>query len=91
MKLLKIWPQLLIDKKRFLNKLPTIDFDNIEVTPNEFFPSKTSIKGVGRFDIFLTAGYKNDLNDSGNINIIFELKIDSKPNGEQSRKYAEYL
>ncbi len=75
----------------FLSKLPMFDFDNIEVTPNEFIPNETSIKGVGRFDIFLTAKYTDSLNETGNLNIIFELKIDSKPNGEQSKKYADWL
>ena len=75
----------------FLNKLPMIEFYEIEVTPNEFFPSETSIKGVGRFDIFLTANFKDNLNNKGKLNIIFELKIDSKPNSEQSKKYADWL
>ena len=41
------------------NILPTVDYYNIEVKPNEYIPSETSIKGIGRFDIFLTAQYQN--------------------------------
>lgn len=74
-----------------LTLLPTIEFDNVEVTPNEYVSSETSIHGIGRFDIFLTATCKNNLGSSGRINIVFELKIDSKPNGEQSKKYADWL
>ena len=74
-----------------LNILPTIEFSDIEVTPNEFVSSETSIRDVGRFDIFLAASFKNDLNHQGKLNIIFEVKIDSKPNREQSQKYADWL
>ena len=54
-------------------------------------PSETSVSGVGRFDIFLTARYLGDEGKSGNINVICELKIDSKPNHKQSVKYADWL
>lgn len=74
-----------------LNVLPTAEFSEIEVTPNEHFSTETSISGVGRFDIFLTAKYSDSFENKGILNIIFELKIDSKPNGEQSRKYADWI
>jgi hypothetical protein len=74
-----------------LKVFPVSVFSNIEVTPNEYLPVETSISGVGRFDIFLTAKYTNDFGDLGRLNIIFELKVDSKPSFEQSQKYADWL
>lgn len=74
-----------------LTILPTVDFFDVEVTPNENVPNERSINGVGRFDIFLTANFEDNLSTNGKINIIFELKIDSKPDGKQSKKYAEWL
>jgi hypothetical protein len=74
-----------------LKVLPTAEFTEIEVTPNEHFSTETSISGVGRFDIFLTAKYSDDFENKGILNIIFELKIDTKPNGEQSTKYADWI
>lgn len=73
------------------NTLPIVDFSAIEVTPNEYLSTETSVSGVGRFDIFLTAHYADDSGNNGNLNIIFELKIDSKPDGNQSTKYADWL
>lgn len=74
-----------------LNVLPTVEFTNIEVTPNEYLSTETSITGVGRFDIFLNADFSDAFDNNGHLNIIFELKIDSRPNGEQSKKYADWL
>lgn len=71
--------------------LPTIEFTNIESTPNEFLSSERSIKNLGRFDIFLTANYQNSSGLSGRINIIFELKINSSIDAGQSKKYADWL
>ncbi|MFC1976097.1 PD-(D/E)XK nuclease family protein [Chloroflexota bacterium] len=71
--------------------LPIVEFSDVEVTPNEYFSSETSVSGVGRFDIFLTAHYLDESGNAGNLNIIFEFKIDSKPDGKQSAKYANWL
>lgn len=73
------------------NILPVVDFLAVEVTPNEYLSTETSVAGVGRFDIFLTANYDDESGNTGNLNIIFELKIDSKPDGKQSAKYANWL
>lgn len=79
-------------KNDFLLKiLPTAHFDHIQVTPNENFSIETSIAGVGRFDIYLSANYSDEFGIKGRINIIFELKIDSKPRSDQSVKYADWL
>ncbi len=78
--------------KNLLSKvLPTIEFDNIEVAPNEYLSSEMSVKDLGRFDIFLTADYCNTSGTSGHLNIIFELKIDSNIDANQSKKYADWL
>lgn len=74
-----------------INFLPTIEFSEIQVFPNENMPSETSVNGVGRFDVFLTATFNNNDQSKGHLNIIFELKIDSKPNSIQSAKYADWL
>jgi len=74
-----------------LDILPTIDFSEIQVTPNEYISTETSVKGIGRFDIFLTAHYSDGLNRKGKINLIIELKIDSRPSSKQSSKYANWL
>ncbi|MBN1953653.1 MAG: PD-(D/E)XK nuclease family protein [Anaerolineae bacterium] len=70
--------------------LPLIEFSEIQVSPNENMSSETSVAGVGRFDVFLTAKYHDDGN-TGNLNVLFELKIDSKPDGEQSKRYADWI
>ena len=71
--------------------LPSIKFVNIEVTPNEYVPVETSVNGVGRFDVFVTATYTDNLQCNGRLNAIVELKIDSKIRSEQSERYAEWL
>jgi hypothetical protein len=71
--------------------LPTIEFENIEVSPNEFFSSEVSVKDLGRFDIFLTAEYHNLDKEVCRLNIIFELKIDGNIDASQSKKYADWL
>jgi hypothetical protein len=71
--------------------LPIIRFENIEVTPNEFLSSEISVKDLGRFDIFLTADYRNSYGESCRLNILFELKIDSNIDASQSKKYADWL
>lgn len=71
--------------------LPTAKFNNIDVTPNEFVSTETSVNDVGRFDIFITADCETDYEFTGRLNIIFELKIDSKVDGTQSKKYADWL
>jgi len=74
-----------------LNTLPIVEFSDIEVAPNEYIPAETSISGVGRFDVFLTANYSDGSARNGVLNIIFELKIDSKPDSEQATRYADWL
>lgn len=74
-----------------LNILATGTFTNIEVTPNENFSKETSINGVGRFDVFITANVSNDQGIVKKFNCIAELKIDSRPSKEQSKKYADWL
>lgn len=71
--------------------IPTIEFENIEVTPNENFSSEVSVKDLSRFDIFLTAEYRDSSGVLGRLNIIFELKIDGNINASQSKKYADWL
>jgi hypothetical protein len=71
--------------------LPITDFTEIQVSPNENMPSETSVTGIGRFDVFITAQYVEDNGNKKNLNVIFELKIDSKPTHEQSSKYADWL
>jgi hypothetical protein len=91
---------LLLDEKclkaasrseNFLNVLPIVEFSEINVSPNENIPTETSVSGIGRFDIFLNAKYIEENGNTGNLNIVFEMKIDSKPNGKQSVKYADWL
>jgi hypothetical protein len=79
------------EKQNLWAVLPTIDFSEIEVTPNENTSNETSVTGVGRFDIYLTAKFTDSLNNQGRLNVIIELKIDSKSNGQQSKKYADWL
>jgi len=74
-----------------VNVLPIVEFSEINVSPNENIPTETSVSGIGRFDIFLNAKYIEENGDTGNLNIVFEMKIDSKPNGKQSAKYADWL
>jgi PD-(D/E)XK nuclease superfamily len=79
------------NRRFLLDNMPTIEFSDIEVTPNENIPTETSIKGVGRFDIFLTANYQTRVALRGRMNVLFELKIDSPTDGNQSAKYADWI
>lgn len=79
------------EKQTLWDILPIIDFSEIEVTPNENTSNETSVLGVGRFDIFLTAKFTDGLNRHGSLNTIIELKIDSRANEQQSKKYADWL
>lgn len=74
-----------------LRLLATGIFTDIEVTPNENISRETSITGVGRFDVFITATILDDEEIARRLNCIVELKIDSRPNKEQSKKYADWL
>lgn len=74
-----------------LRLLATGMFTNIEVTPNENISRETSITGVGRFDVFITANIVDEEEITRRFNCIIELKIDSRPNREQSKKYADWL
>jgi hypothetical protein len=74
-----------------LNHLPTIEISDIEVIPNENVPTETSIKDVGRFDIFLSANCQNGDVTHGRLNVLFELKIDSPTRASQSINYANWL
>jgi len=76
---------------KLLGTLATVEFTDIQVTPNEFVSSERSVDGVGRFDVFLTASYTNKMGGSGKLNVILEFKIDSKPAKQQSRRYADWL
>ena len=49
------------------------------------------INGVGRFDVFITANVSDDQGVVKRFNCIVELKIDSRPSKEQSKKYADWL
>jgi hypothetical protein len=71
--------------------LPTIDFTEIEVAPNEFAYSEISVAGIGRFDVFVTARYSERLGSTGRLNILFELKVDGLPSEHRSKKYADWL
>jgi len=71
--------------------LPTIDFTEIQVAPNEFVSSETSVAGLGRFDIFLTAKFVEKLGAKRTLNIIFELKVDATADHEQSKKYPDWM
>ena len=42
-----------------LTAVSTATFSDIEVIPNEYVSTETSVNGVGRFDIFLNARYTN--------------------------------
>ena len=74
-----------------LKLLPTLEFLSVEVIPNEFISNETGVDGVGRFDIFLTGNYITNSTEQGNINVLLELKIDSKTRSDQSKKYADWL
>ena len=62
-----------------LQLLPILSLAQVEVTPNENSPNETSVADVGRFDIFCSANFTTDSNETGHANILFELKIDAKP------------
>jgi hypothetical protein len=73
-------PKTRRDHDFLLRDLPLVEFSDIQVSPNENAPSETSVVGIGRFDIFVSARCTGIDGRTVRINIIFELKIDSKPN-----------
>lgn len=76
----------------FLKVIPVLEFSDFEVIPNENNSTELTIKNLGRFDIFLSCKYFDKLNNiSKKLNIVFELKIDSQVNNEQSKKYPDWL
>ncbi|MBD3340010.1 MAG: hypothetical protein GF353_12925 [Candidatus Lokiarchaeota archaeon] len=77
--------------ENILNLLPTVEFKDVEVFPNENFSRETSITGVGRFDIFISGKLHGMDNKVKGFNSIIELKIDSLPDKRQSIKYADWL
>ena len=85
------------NKPRYYNNqklfkiLPSIDFFDVEVIPNENISKERSINGVGRFDIFISSKFKGIDDNHGNLNCIIELKINALPDKSQSRKYADWL
>ena len=74
-----------------LGALPLLELSDVEVTPNENLPTEMSVSGLGRFDVFCSAKYPLNSRAVRRVNLIFELKIDTKPNTEQSKKYADWL
>lgn len=78
-------------KQTLLSVLPTIEFFDVDITPNEYLSTERSVAGVGRFDIFLTASFNDGLGREGKLNIVIELKIDSRPSPDQSKRYADWL
>jgi hypothetical protein len=83
------------DGAPILLRLPVLEFSDVDVLPNEFVPSETSVEGVGRFDVFVTATFADRLataeKKTGRLNVLFEFKIDCKPTEKQSRKYSNWL
>lgn len=73
-----------------LRLVPLAEFRNVQVWPNEFVPVETSVRNVGRFDIFASFSLGDTL-EGGRGNLLVEMKIDSKPDGEQARRYADWL
>ncbi len=78
-------------KQTLLTLLPTIEFQDIDVAPNEYLSTETSIEDVGRFDIYLAGKFVDNSGKTGKINLIVELKIDSKPAPGQAKRYADWL
>lgn len=76
---------------KFLNHLALAELDDVEVTPNENSSVETSVQGVGRFDIFVSAKATGQEGTSKRLNLLLELKIDSPPIPEQAKKYGDWL
>jgi hypothetical protein len=76
---------------KLLTVLPTVDFTDVEVNPNENSPTETSVIGVGKLDVFLTGRFVDRGNKQTRLNLLVELKIDSPTRALQSRKYADWL
>ena len=71
--------------------LPTIEFFDVAVVPNENATTEASVKDVGRLDVFIQCHYRDQRNNQGKLNLIIELKIDSPTKSDQSAKYADWL
>lgn len=78
------------DEKLFA-RLTSAQFEDVRISPNEYDSTETSVNGVGRFDIFLSANTKDVFGSSRRLNILFEIKIDSPVNLEQAKRYSDWL
>lgn len=74
-----------------LSVVPLAEFTDVQVLPNEYVPVETNVRNVGRSDIFASFSYRGNALAGGKANLLVEMKIDSKPDDEQSRKYADWL
>ena len=66
------------------------EIDNIEVVPNEDNSREMNVSDIGRFDIFLTANISIE-NRNSKLNCLVEMKVDSKPDPSQAKRYADWL
>lgn len=74
-----------------LATVPLVAFSDVQVSPNEYLPVETMVRSVGRFDIFVSFSYLGRTSAPAKANLLIELKIDSKPDGEQAKRYANWL
>jgi len=70
--------------------LARVDFDGIEVRPNEYNHAEVIID-VGKLDIYITGKVTYGDGNSKGLNIIIEMKVDTKTRSDQSKKYADWL
>lgn len=78
-------------RQELLVMLANADYRNVSISPNENDPTETGVTGVGRFDIFLNAEITDIFDARHTLNLLVELKVDSAPNAEQSKRYADWL
>lgn len=74
-----------------LGIVPLAEFSDVQVLPNEYVPVETNVRNVGRFDIFASFSFGGNGLVAGRANLLIEMKIDSRPDGAQARKYADWL
>ncbi|MDP2793199.1 MAG: PD-(D/E)XK nuclease family protein [Sulfurisoma sp.] len=71
--------------------LANAEYGNVSISPNENDSTETGVTGVGRFDIFLSADVEDIFEAEHKLNLLVELKVDSAPNADQSKRYADWL
>lgn len=84
-------PSSHMGQQNLLLLMANAEYDDVSISPNENDSTELGVTGVGRFDIFLKADVNDIFDQKHKLNLLVELKVDSVPSAEQSKRYADWL